>query len=224
MKLRFFHILSASLLWAVLPVSGQGISTSLPRTVDPAGKFLFYLHGGIVQQQGADAVSPYYGPYLYLDILDSLSRRGFHVISEVRPKDVDEVSYAEKLKAQVDSLRTRGVPSKNIILLGASLGAYVALEACLKIDDPDIKYILLGLCSAYAIDYFAPRKKGFAGHFLSIYEASDEKGSCAKLFYGPTEAPARITFEEIQLHMGNSHAFLYKPYPEWIEPVTDWVH
>ncbi len=220
--MRIYLLLISGCLAALPTLYGQGITPSLPKTIDPAQHYLFYLHGGIVQQQGPDAVSPYYGPYLYFDILDSLSGRGFHVISEVRPRDVDEISYAEMLEGQVDSLLARNVPPKNIILLGASLGAYVALEASLIIDDPDIKYILLGLCSDYAIDHFAERKKEFIGQFLSIYEASDEKGSCAGLF-SAGDPSRRAPFDEIRLSMGNSHGFLYKPYPEWIDPAVAWA-
>lgn len=47
--------------------------------------YIFYLHGAIVQQQGADAVSSAYGKYEYRNIVTTLSKNGHTVISEVRP-------------------------------------------------------------------------------------------------------------------------------------------
>lgn len=68
---------------APLSVLSQSANGFLPDNIEPGEHYLFYLHGGIVQQQGVNAVSQYYGAYKYLDILDSLSTRGFNVISEV---------------------------------------------------------------------------------------------------------------------------------------------
>jgi len=215
-----FLILSISIFPSLLVVA-QPNDGYLPKTITPDAKYLFYLHGGVVQQQGADAVSPYYGPYKYLDILDSLRNNGFKVISEVRPKGTDEVTYVKKVVAQVDSLLTYGVNPHNISLVGASLGAYITLESALRIKNPNINYAVLGLCSDYALEYFSDAKKRLAGNFLSIYERTDEKGSCKGLFPNKSE---HTSFKEIQLYMGNEHGFLFRPYPEWIVPLVEWIH
>src|SRR5258705_3601768 len=79
----------------------QTISSSLPPKIDHSGKWLFYLHGAIVQDQGINAISKEFGPYKYLDILDTLKNRGFNVISEARPKDTRPGDYAEKVSQQI---------------------------------------------------------------------------------------------------------------------------
>jgi anti-sigma factor RsiW len=93
----------------------------------PAGglrdtRFLFYLHGQIVEDQGPNAVSPKYGHYQYAAILAALSAGGYTVISEVRPQGTDVLTYARRLVVQVDSLKVAGVPSRHITIVGASKG------------------------------------------------------------------------------------------------------
>ena len=86
--------------------------------------YLFYLHGGIVQQYGINAVSPHFGKYEYTAIIGTLENHGFNVLSEVRPKETIEKEYAVKVKSQVDSLIELGVAPTNIVIAGASQGAY----------------------------------------------------------------------------------------------------
>jgi len=181
--------------------------------------YLFYLHGRIVQSQGADAISPLYGPYKYTAIVDSLKQITPHVISEVRPKKSDVSDYAEKVSYQIDSLINRGVEAKKIVVVGASLGAYITIELATRLKNKELNYVLLGLCSAYAINYYQPIQKKLRGHFLSIYESSDEKKSCDSLLLN---APLS-SYQEIRLEMGLGHGFLYQPYPEWTQPLHQWI-
>ena len=183
-------------------------------------KYMFYLHGGVVQEQGINAVSHIYGKYEYVAIVDAIQRNGFKVISEVREKETEDKDYAEKIKFQIDSLIANGIMPRNIVVVGASAGAYIALESAIMVNHSDIKYALIGLCSDYALDYFSPFKDRFIGNFLSIYESSDSKGSCALLFSIPL---SQVRFKEIQLHMGINHSFLYAPHEEWVKPLVDWA-
>lgn len=201
-------------------VSAQSISKSVPKKPDINSTYLFYLHGGVVQNQGPNAVSEYYGKYEYQAILDTLKNRGFYVISEVRPKNTEEKEYAKKLKNQIDTLILLGVSDKSIVVVGASLGAYIALETSILNKNPNIRFVLLGLCSEYALEYFHPFQKDFSGQFLSIYESSDSKGKCFSIFQ---ELEGKSSFKEIKLEMGIDHAFLFKPYDEWINPLVNWI-
>ena len=167
-----------------------------------------------------NAVSEYYGRYEYQKILDTLASNGFNVIAEVRPKDTKEEEYAAKLKNQIKELIKAGVPQENVTVVGASLGAYIAIETAKILKKKNVKFALLGLCSKYAIGYYAKFKGKLRGDFLSIYEASDEKKSCKTIF---TPLNKNAKFNEVQLKMGNSHAFLYKPFDEWVLPLTQWT-
>ncbi|MFN3379350.1 MAG: hypothetical protein ACK41O_07825 [Runella zeae] len=208
--LSFAHLTNHNTIYA------QCITTSIPKTIETHKIYLFYLHGGIVQDEGPHAVSKYYGKYEYYPILDSLSMKGFHVISEVRPKGTNEVEYAKKISLQIDTLISFGVPMQNILIVGASLGAYIALEVALITKKTQLNYVLIGLCSKYAIDYYSQHSDIFQGKFLSIYEKTDTKGSCSKIFTNKRN----VEFEEIELNMGIGHAFLFKPFKDWIEPLT----
>ncbi len=188
---------------------------------NPAKKlgYLIYLHGAIVQQQGPNAVSEQFGPYQYQLILDSLHSKGFEVISEVRPKDSEIKPYAEKVQQQVLDLMAKGAKPAEITILGASLGAYMTLEASLLLDNPDIHYVTLGLCGDYGINYFKEYKGRFKGKFLSIYERSDSRGSCATLF----ENDPAAEFSEVEINTGLDHGFLFQPLEEWVQPIVSWI-
>ena len=217
MKLTAFII---SFLILTTTALGQTISTSVPLKIESAAKYLFYLHGAIVQEQGINAVSKDFGPYKYLDILDTLKRNGFNVISEARPKGTLEEEYAQKISAQIDTLLHAGVSPENIIVVGASSGAYITIEIANKLKNKKINYVIMGLCNEYAVNYFS-NYKDLCGNFLSIYEATDPHGSCEKIFM---EQHCQPGFREIKLNMGNSHGFLYQPYKEWVVPLVAWIN
>lgn len=200
-------------------VSAQSVSASILKKVKSDEIYLFYLHGGVVQEQGAYAVSKNYGKYEYYPILDSLANKGFNVISEVRPKSTNEIEYAKYIVRQIDTLKLHGVPAQNIVILGASSDAYITLEVALIAKNPKLNFVLLGLCSKYAVDYYSRDSNVFLGNYLSIYEKSDSKGTCQKMFNNKTN----FEFEEIELNTGIDHAFLFKPLKEWIDPLTQWI-
>lgn len=197
------------------------VTTGVPAFVDPNTVYLFYLHGGVVQDQGADAVSQYYGAYKYHDILDTLSGRGMHVISEVRPKDTDERIYAAKIARQVDTLLNLGVTPENIVIAGASLGAYIAVEAAYRLQNPNINVALLGLCTDYSLDYFQSYRDKLCGRWLSISEQSDPKGPCTRLLDNPD---CKSGYRELELETGYDHGFLFRPYRAWVDPLVQWIN
>ncbi len=215
------RLMIISLFLTLSSCFAQNSAKFVPKQVDASKKYLFYLHGGIVQDQGANAVSKDFGAYEYLNILDTLSSYGFHVISEVRPKGTDEVKYAEKLAMQIDTLISIGVAPENIVVVGASLGGYITIETVHKLKNSKINYALIGLCSQYALDYFSKYNRELCGNFLSIYESSDQKISCDRILKEPD---CKSGYKEIKLNMGNGHGFLYKPYREWVHPIVEWIN
>ena len=117
----------------------------------------------IVQQQGANAVSEQHGPYEYQNIVETLAKLDYQVISEVRPKDSEIISYGDKLATDINLLLDAGVPPNRITIIGASLGAYMTVEAAYNARNRDINYVLLGMCSDYALNYFADRTGALCG-------------------------------------------------------------
>lgn len=180
-------------------------------------KYLFYLPGGIVLERGPNSISPHFGQYLYWEILDTFRLHGFTVISDVKPGTPDSV-YRDRVSNQIDSLLSTGVLPENISILGASAGAYITLDIAMKLKNPKINYAILGMCWENTHESY--KGKELCGDFLSVYEASDPHGSCARIF---KDKKVCMTFQEIKLNMNNSHAFLYKPYPQWVLPVVEWA-
>lgn len=190
-------------------------------SVDKPAKYMFYLHGRIIEEQGIHAVSPDYGSYEYLAILDSLNAYGFIVISEARAKNTNELLYAEKVSKQIDSLLNKGVPPNHIYVLGASKGAYITLLTAREVQNKEVNYIVMGVCSFDNTNYWSEDKIEMCGNFLSIYEASDTFGGTCYRLLG--QGSCISGFEEVKLNMGNRHGFLYKPYSAWINPLMKWV-
>lgn len=95
------------------------------------------------------------------------------------------------------------------------------MEVAFAAKNPRFRFVLIGLCSDYAVGYYTERDGPLHGRFLSIYEESDSKSSCKKIFN--RKEGDSFEFEEIALRMGIDHAFLFKPYREWVEPLTRWV-
>src|ERR1051325_11963678 len=94
-----------------------------------AQKFVFYLHGAIIEYQGANAVDTIngFGAYRYTDILDSLRKRNCTVISEVRKPNTEIKHYAQKVATQIDSLLKKDIHPENITVIGASKGTVIAM-------------------------------------------------------------------------------------------------
>ncbi|MEJ0102726.1 MAG: hypothetical protein WDO19_09315 [Bacteroidota bacterium] len=200
---------------------GQIVSPSVPKTPGKNAKFLFYQHGAVVTELGNNAINqsvPEWGPYEYLNILDSLRSRGFNVISEIRQKGKDDSMYVNKIVKQIDTLLEAGIKTKNIIVLGASAGWNITLHVSSKLKNSEMNYVIMGGCwpDSYK-DYTGIE---LYGNFLSIIEASDPHGTCKQVF----EKREHIkNYKEIMLKTGLSHGFIYKGYKEWIDPVVNWI-
>lgn len=208
------------LLFFTSAACGQTISSHLPQEIKKSENYLFYLHGGVVTVLGNNAVNqsvPEWGPYEYLNILDSLRSRGFTVISENRKEGVDDSVYVNKLVGQVDSLIRAGAKAKKIVVLGASAGSHIALHASAKLKNKKINYVIMGGC--WPDTYKSYQNITLYGKFLSIIESTDPHGTCYQIFESRNHVSS---YQEIKLNTGLSHGFLYKGHREWIDPILEW--
>jgi hypothetical protein len=196
---------------------------AFPVSIDPAARYLFYLHGKIIEDQGLPAISPEYGEYHYLEILEALRSHGFVVISEQRPANAEAGVYARRVGAQVASLLDSGVPPGSITVVGASKGAAIAILVSDLVADPGVSYVLLGACDADTSAALIRQGVTLSGNVLAISDASDEyAGSCADLF-AVSEEHGLARHAEIVLHVGTGHGLLYEPLPEWVLPAVQWA-
>ena len=169
-----------------------------------APRHLIYLHGRIVQEeQSPRPHHPRFGDYELEKILQTFRQRGFTVTGGIRPKGQSPAESADAVAGQVRRLLAAGVPADHVTVLGASMGGEIALLASSRIDDPNVRYAVLGVCLA--------RSEHGRGRFLEVREASDESTA---------DCPPSPSARALLLYTGLSHGFLYRPLPEWVDPVA----
>jgi len=202
-------------LAAVLATAAGPILADVPAQPDPKARYVFYLHGRILEVQGRNAVSPDFGTYEYDAILAALAAPGFTVVSEVR-RDGAGDEFAERVAGQIRALKAAGVPSRNIAVIGASKGAGLGLAVSAAAGDPEIAYVVLAGCGVSP-----ERAAALRGRILSIYDENDRfQPSCRETFALAKTLTAR---REIVLKVGLDHGLLYKPYREWVDPALAWI-
>lgn len=194
-----------------------------PELIEPAGKYIFYLHGRIVEEQGIHAKSIIYGEYEYEGILNALHDAGFFVISEPRPRNTDIWEYAEKIERQVKRLLDAKVPPNQITVVGASKGAIIAVAASYLLKNENIKFVLLAGCSPEMTENWKSEQVSLFGKVLSIYDASDTVARSCMDFFALDGGKGISEYDEIVLSVGTGHGILYKPLDEWMKPVIKWA-
>ncbi|MBU2551291.1 MAG: hypothetical protein KKB20_22955 [Proteobacteria bacterium] len=223
-------VLTAGLLAALPPVMAAARDDcAFPETIDPKARYLFFMHGLITEQQGLQANHPQYGAYDYTGIIQAFQDRGFRVVSEVRPPGTAGLDYARRVAAQVKTLLDAGVPPDRVTICGFSKGGAIVLHVAVALQNPAIKYVVMAGCgktgtftySGYKrfLDRAAERLKG---RFLSILDVESDQvaGSCEAAF---KLAGSEVKYREIDAGSGKGHGLFYKPRPEWLEPVLNWI-
>jgi pimeloyl-ACP methyl ester carboxylesterase len=188
-------------------------------------RHLIYLHGRIVQdRQSARPEHPRFGFYELDKIRDTFEDRGFVVSAEIRPQSISVSDAADRVVEQVRELLDSGVPAERITVVGGSMGAGIALLASTRLENPDLRFAVLGTCLATTVPYLEGEEgRAPSGKILAIREASDDVvGPCPRWEETLSPGPSLVV-REIVLDTGLSHGFLYRPLPEWVDPVVDWA-
>jgi pimeloyl-ACP methyl ester carboxylesterase len=200
--------------------SVPGVATDATRS-----RHLIYLHGRIVQeQQSARPRHPQFGYYELEKILDAFRDRGFDVSGEIRPKAASLSESADRVVAQVRRLLESGVPADHVTVVGASMGAAIAFRASAQLQNPDVRFCVLGACLSESVrGLLADEGKAPSGHVLSIREATDDSTGACKPWKNDLDSRSLLVAREILVDTGLSHGFLYRPIPEWVNPVLEWA-
>lgn len=221
-ELRNFRFLIPTMVFlsvvSVCMGNAQSIFQEVPDKIDVKAKFLFYLHGRIIEIKGIRPTSAKYGVYEYEKILDTLKNKGFIVISEPRKGNISISRYAEKIVSQVKTLLQAGVPPCSITIVGASKGAVIAMQVSTILRNKEVNFVFISGCNDivyHKIDI------DFYGNILSIYDENDEMAGTCQQFYEKSSGVNK--YKEIELKVGTGHGILYKPLKEWINPVIDWA-
>ena len=185
-------------------------------------RHVIYLHGRIIQEtQSPRPQHPRFGRYELDEILEAFRSRGFDVIGEIRPKSASVSESADRVAAQVLELLDSGVAAENVMVVGGSMGAAIALLASTRLQQPEVRFGVLGAClSGTDRALRASEGKGPAGRVLSIREKSDDFTEPCPAWSGENEG---LVVREIVLETGLAHGFLYRPLAEWMDPVVAWA-
>jgi len=179
-------------------------------------RHLIYLHGRIVQdQQSRRPVHERHGPYELDAIAEALRKRGFTVHAELRAKETTVDEGANAVVRQVRELIASGVVPDRITVVGASMGASIAMRASARLQHPDVRFVALAPCFSRAAEAIFKESGAYPSRrMLVIREESDIPSS---------ECPKTDRAKELVLNTGLAHGFIYRPLPEWVEPVVKWA-
>ncbi len=197
----------------------DNIMQHIPDNPDTGKRYLFYLHGLIVEEAGIRPKSEEHGYYEYELIVKELAQPGFIVISEVRKKGTEISTYAEKIAGQVKKLLARKVPPRNITIVGASKGGIITAYISRMLENTEINYLFLaGLFEKCLHD---PNLKLY-GNVLSIHDRSDTLKMTPTAYFQRSEGLGQ--FEAIVLNLDIGHGLIYRPFREWLDPLWRWVN
>jgi predicted esterase len=194
------------------------IFTDVPAQIDPDARYLFYLHGAIIERAGVRPTHPKFGVYEYQKIVEAFAERGFVVISEARPEGTDGMFYAATVADQVRALINGGVPPEHITVVGFSKGGGIAIAASSMLANDDVNFVFMAACNPWLDSH--PEIVG-RGRMLSLRESSDELAGSCESFFG--RSPSPHDHRELLLELGGGHGAFYRPRPEWIDPVVEWA-
>lgn len=207
------------LLFVVTTVNAETAQKryAFPSNITPTGHYVFYSHGFIVEGDNPMPIHPRWGVYDFPSIQKALNDDRYTLIAHHRPKDVKPINYAKRLAEEVNQLITLGVPPENITLTGFSRGGAITILASNELKNSRINVVILAGCAG-----LINRKRDIQlyGHVLSIYETSDDVGSCNQL---KARSPKLQKFKEIAISTGKEHGAFYRPMDEWVIPLKRWV-
>lgn len=213
-------VVAGGLLLSATPALAQrgSILTDVPAQVRPGARYLIYLHGRIIEEQGPRPTDERFGIYEYQQILDTLAASGAEIIAEQRPRGTDFRAFGAHAANQVRRLVDAGVPPERIAVVGFSKGGAIAMVASALLADPRMTFVFLGACGDWVV---GRDDVDVRGRILSIYEASDELGtSCEPLFAQASEPGEH---REIRIDTGAGHGAFYRPRREWLDPLFAWI-
>lgn len=144
--------------------------------------------------------------------------------ADIRPRSASVSGAADQVVDQVRRLLGSGVPADHVTVVGASMGGEIALVASARLQNPDLRFGVLGGCLYQSVRRLADDEgKAPSGHILSIREASDDVTGPCPTWIDHAEPRSSLVAREIVLHTRLSHGFLYQPLTEWVDPVVEWA-
>ena len=214
--------LAATVLLASAAQAGA-IHTDVPAKVDPAKRYLIYLHGAWPETKALSEPHPKRGLFEYDKIVKGLAARDFEVISQLRREKTNPRRYARTVVVpQIAALTEKGVPANRITVAGFSKGGNMVLVLMALAKQPEVNFVNMAGCGKgrfrAAYDSFlandAPKMQG---EMLSLFdEAETIAGTCSE---AAALAPRMKMTEEI-LKIGKGHGSFYAAHPAWLDRIS----
>jgi hypothetical protein len=198
--------------------SAGEVYDKFPDQIKANEKYVFYSHGFIVEGTNPTPKNERWGVYEFPSIKKSLADNEYNLIAYHRPKGTDPFVHAKSLVNDVRSLLKNGVAANHITIMGFSRGAFITSLTSHYLEDTPVNTVLLAGCGRIVSDKYSEIKVN--GAFLSVYETTDGAVTCEKL---KNRSPQLTSFDEISISTGKEHGAFYRPIPEWIIPVKDWI-
>jgi hypothetical protein len=215
----FTNMCWVKLFIALFPSSlfAADVYEQFPDKIKSSQKYVFYSHGLIVEGTNPTPVNARWGTYEFPRIKKALADADYNLIAYHRAKNTKPKAFAQKLASDVRLLIAHGVPASNISLIGFSRGGAITIETSHLLANENVNFIILAACGRYL--HNRPSLT-MHGHILSIYETSDEVGSCQ--FLADRSQHIR-RFNEIAISTAKEHGAFYTPLPQWVDPVKKWL-
>jgi hypothetical protein len=215
-----FRILQCLAVLALVPIAGRAaqIYDNFPDAIHPGERYVIYSHGLIVEGDNPRPISPKFGQYEFPAIKEALfAGGGFNLIAYQRPKNIEFATHVDTLKSWVRRLLQAGVKPSRISLVGFSRGGHLTAVASSALAAEGINTAILAICEDGDLVQDPPLILG--GNLLSMYETSDELGSCAKL----AARSHLVSFKEVAISTGKGHGAFFQPRQEWLGPLRAWI-
>lgn len=202
------------------PATAGEILSTFPQTPTPDQHYIIYVHGRIIETEGIDPVSPRFGLYEYGRIIEALAQGDADVIADVREGDTDVFGYTETLAQKIEDMMSRGVPADHITLAGFSKGGYMTLLTANRLQNSDLRYVVMAGCVEGIVDGSDQGADGPQGKVLSLVDTADDLGfSCGPMF---ARNPQLSQTHDITFSAGTGHGFFYRADARWIDAVLAW--
>lgn len=204
-----------------MSVPAQAADRPMPSVIDPAKRYMFYLHGLYVERQGP------YEAYHYYDILETLEERGFVVIGEARTLS-NAGRYAKGVAKQVQTLLDAGVPSYHITVAGHSKGGMITLLTAALLSETGINYVVFSGCGRAGTEYrrglnrfIRTDAENVEGTFLIAWAEDDMiAGDCDDVMKA-----GKAVYKNKVLPAGHGgHKLFYTPDSLWLDELTTFAN
>jgi Phospholipase/Carboxylesterase len=215
-----YRMLQWLALLALVPLTGKAVQIydNFPEAIHAGERYVIYSHGLIVEGDDPRPISPKYGQYDFPAIKQALfAGGGFNLIANQRPKNVEFATHVDTLKSWVQRLLKAGVKPSRITLVGFSRGGQLTAYASSTLASKGINTAILAICEDGDLVQDPPLILG--GNLLSMYETSDELGTCAKL----AARSHLASFKEVPISTGKGHGAFFQPRQEWMVPLRAWI-